>query len=184
LGAPSDENQPLLDSEGGRALADLKKQFGSSNLLATMRNNFAFHFPKDDEIEAAFDAAFNDQNFDGEWNLFFARNKFNSLYMLCDVVFVHALFKSLGEDDWAAGQLRIMKEVHAASDSMINFVHGFTAALWKKYVGPEMLATVQAEISDVPDLQAIVLPFLATVRDDALNLTKAPESAAGLTEGQ
>jgi hypothetical protein len=109
-----------------------------------------------------------------EWNLFFAKNKFNSSFMLCDVVFVHALFKSLGEDDWAVGQMKIMKEVHAASDSMINFIHGFTATLWKKYIGPEMLAKVQTRISNVPDLQSVILPFFVTIRDDVLPASRVP----------
>lgn len=176
--------QPLLDNEGRQALMDLKKQFGTSNLLATIRNHFAFHFPNSDEVEIAFDSAFNDENFDDEWNLFFARNKFNSQYMLCEVVFVHALFKALGEDDWTAGQTKIMKEVHAASDNMVKFIHGFTAALWKNRIGPEMLAHVQTRIDDVPDLQSVVLPFFVAVRDDALPSISAPNPRAPMTESQ
>ena len=120
--------QPLLDNEGQQALADLKKQFGASNLLATIRNNFAFHFPNEDEVEDAFQAAFDDANFDDEWNLFFAKNKFNSSFMLCDVVFVHALFKSLGEDDWAVGQMKIMKEVHAPASPSLSLSSGSSNA--------------------------------------------------------
>jgi hypothetical protein len=171
--------QELLDPEGQKALAGLKKQFGSSNLLATIRNNFAFHFPNEKEVEDAFAIAFDDQNFDEEWNLYFARNKFNSSYMLCDVVFVHALFKSLGESDWSAGQLKIMKEVHAASDNIITFVHAYTAALWKKHIGAEMSAKVQTRIKNVPDLQAVLLPFFVTVQDDILSETtrkRAPQT--------
>jgi hypothetical protein len=162
------EYQPLLDDEAQRALADLKRQFGTSKILSTIRNNFSFHFPKEEMIEQAFQEASSDTNFDGEWNVFFGRNKFNSQFMLCDVVLVHAIFKALGESDWAVGQTKIMSEVHNASDSIINFAHAFTAAMWKKYVGPEMLATVKTRIENVRDLQSVALPFFVLVKDDIL----------------
>jgi hypothetical protein len=61
--------QPLLDSEGQQALADLKQQFGTSKILCTIRNNFSFHFPKEEMIEEAFQEASSAPNFDGEWNV-------------------------------------------------------------------------------------------------------------------
>jgi hypothetical protein len=159
--------QALLDNEAQQALGELKRLFGKSKVLSIIRNNFAFHFPTVEQVEDAFDAAFADATFDEEWNLFFAKNKFNSLYMLCDVVFTHALFKSLGEDDWAAGQIRIMEEMRVASESLISFCHGFTAAVWKKHIGPEMIATVCAKVDDAPDLQSVMLPFLAWISTEA-----------------
>jgi hypothetical protein len=160
------EYQTLLDREALQALGELKGLFGKSKILSTIRNNFAFHFPSVEQVEDAFEAAFTDTTFDNEWNLFFARNKFNSLYMLCDLVFMHALFKSLGEDDWAAGQTRIMEEIRVASESLISFCHGFTAAIWKKHIGPEMIATVCAKVDDVPDIQSVMLPFLVAIREE------------------
>jgi hypothetical protein len=46
-----------LDAAGQEALDALKRQFGGSNLLNAVRNNYAFHYPPPDEVEAAFEAA-------------------------------------------------------------------------------------------------------------------------------
>jgi hypothetical protein len=44
---------PSLDAEAHAALERLKKRFGVSSPLATIRNNFAFHHPKPEQMEAA-----------------------------------------------------------------------------------------------------------------------------------
>jgi hypothetical protein len=159
------EYQDLLDDAGKRALSDLKKQFGKSNLIATLRNNFAFHLPKTEEMEAAFKAAYNDPNFDEEWNLYFSRDKFNSLYLLSDIVLIHAIFNSIDESDFAAGQRRIMQEVTAAANGMVEFIHAFTTALWKRHIAPHMDATVCATIENAPGIFEVQLPFFVELSD-------------------
>ena len=176
--------QSALDEEGSSALSALKKKFGQSKLLAAMRNNFALHLPTDSDMERAFESAFGDQTFDDQWYLIFAGNKFNSSYMLCGLVFLHALFEALGEKDWAAGQIKIMKEVSEASDRILEFVHAFTSAMLKKHIGPEMLATLKSKITDVPNLQNVVLPFLVATRNDALLNTNTPRPGSGSVESQ
>ena len=51
------EYLPRLDQEGKDALTSLKKLFGGSGLLASIRNNYAFHHPYDADVEAAFERA-------------------------------------------------------------------------------------------------------------------------------
>ena len=53
------EYEPLLDSEATAALGHLNKYFGSKNELSLLRNNFAFHHPDRDDIEAGFQNAAN-----------------------------------------------------------------------------------------------------------------------------
>jgi hypothetical protein len=48
---------PSLDAEAQAALERLKKRFGASSPLATIRNNFAFHHPKPKQMEAAYQLA-------------------------------------------------------------------------------------------------------------------------------
>jgi hypothetical protein len=47
---------PLLDAPAGQALDRLKKRFASSP-IAAIRNNFAFHHPTNEQVEAAFQMA-------------------------------------------------------------------------------------------------------------------------------
>lgn len=42
-----------LDLAGQQAFNALKHQFGGSNLLNAVRNNYAFHYPRSDEVGAA-----------------------------------------------------------------------------------------------------------------------------------
>jgi hypothetical protein len=103
--------QGLLDEDGKRALSGLKKQFDNSTLIHTFRNNFAFHLPKTEDMEAAFKLAYSDANFDDTWSLYFSKDKFNSLYLVSDVVLIHAIFKSIGESDDGCHWLLFLKDV-------------------------------------------------------------------------
>ena len=49
-----------MDEGGKKALGTLKKLFGKSGLLANIRNDFAFHYPKTKDMEAACRAAASD----------------------------------------------------------------------------------------------------------------------------
>jgi hypothetical protein len=48
---------PLLDRPAVDALERLKKRFGKGSGLSTIRNNYAFHHPGIDDIDAAFEKA-------------------------------------------------------------------------------------------------------------------------------
>jgi len=116
-------------------------------------------------LEAAFKLAYDDSNFDDTWNLYFSKDKFNSLYLLSDVVLIHAIFKSIGESDFAAGQRKIMEEVTAAANGIVDFVHAFTAALWKRHIASHMDATVCAKIPNAPKISEVQLPFFVELAD-------------------
>ena len=49
------EYLPLLDRPAADALERLKKRFGKGSGLSTIRNNYAFHHPGIDDIDAAFE---------------------------------------------------------------------------------------------------------------------------------
>jgi hypothetical protein len=85
-----------LDPAGQQAFAELKRQFGGSNLLNAVRNNYAFHYPRSDEAEDAFEAAFSDKGLDGCWNFYFSQHGFNSLFFLSDLIFVHGIGRKAG----------------------------------------------------------------------------------------
>ena len=51
------EYLPLLDAPAAAALDRLKKRLGKLNRLAVIRNNYAFHHPETDEVDAAFEKA-------------------------------------------------------------------------------------------------------------------------------
>jgi hypothetical protein len=54
---PGKEYVPLLSSRATEALDRLKKRFGAPDKLVVIRDNFAFHHPSLDDMEAAFQFA-------------------------------------------------------------------------------------------------------------------------------
>jgi hypothetical protein len=124
-----------LDPAGQQAFAELKRQFGGSNLLNAVRNNYAFHYPRSDEAEDAFEAAFSDKGLDGCWNFYFSQHGFNSLFFLSDLIFVHGIGRKAGEIDLEETQRNLMGEVSRASTHLIEFAKAFVAAAWIKHFG-------------------------------------------------
>jgi len=66
------EYLPLLDAPAAQALERLKKRLGKLNRLAVIRNNYAFHHPEIDEVEAAFEkATAGEESEDADWAIYF-----------------------------------------------------------------------------------------------------------------
>jgi hypothetical protein len=157
------EYRPLLDEKGQKALLELKQQFGSSNLLNRIRTHYAFHHPESDDVERAFDAAINNSGLDDDWNFYLPQHGFNSMFLISDIVIVHGIFEELGENDWEAGQQKIMDEVTKAADNINEFAKAFTAAVWRKHFGQEMVSDKVVEIHDAPNVEEVVLPFFVAI---------------------
>lgn len=151
--------QSLLDSGGQEALATLRKQFGDSNLLSKVRNNISFHYPKIDDVEAAFDAACKDSDLDDHWYLYFSQYGFNSFYFLSDLIIIHGIREGAGEADVIAMQKKLMAETVSAVQYIFEFSKAFTAAAWIKNFGSEMLAKDLVTIQGAPNVGDVWIPF-------------------------
>jgi hypothetical protein len=93
------EYQARLHPSGKEALSKLKTHFGGSNILNTVRNQFAFHHPYDAEVDAGFELAAASPEFDDEWNWYLANENINTFYFVSDVVVVHGMLNAIGEKD-------------------------------------------------------------------------------------
>jgi hypothetical protein len=96
LKSPIGKRYQTIDFGGNAALSELKKLFGSSNLISTIRNNFAFHHPYDTDVEVAFQRAIADNAWDGEWLWFFSQSNFNSFYYVSDVIVINGIMNGNG----------------------------------------------------------------------------------------
>jgi hypothetical protein len=152
-----------LDDGGQQALDALKQQFGGSNMLATVRNNFVFHHPTSEDVEAAFEAALNDQGLDNLWNLYFSHHGFNSSFFLSDLIYAHGIRQKVKAADLEDAQRRLMGEIAAASMNLIEFAKAYVAAAWLRHVGAEMLARDKVTIDDAPNIDELWLPFYVEV---------------------
>jgi hypothetical protein len=153
----------MLDAPGQEALNTLKRQFGGSNLLNTVRNNFAFHHPRNDDVEAAFEAASADRELDDHWSLYFSDHGFNSLFFLSDLIYAHGIGLQARGGDLEEAHRKLMDEMSTASINIIEFAKAFFAAAWRKNFGAEFLAKDVVTISDAPNLDELWLPFFVEV---------------------
>jgi len=160
------EFAPKLSPAGQAALAELKKHFGGSNLLSKLRNNVAFHHPYESDMDAGFEAAINDKNWDNDWNWYFSTATWNSLYFASDFVVLHGILTSIGETNLVEAQKKIMDEVNKVSRHMMVLLYALTEAFLAKYFGPEMTAEVIAKIADAPGAFDVWLPFYVEIPPD------------------
>lgn len=155
---------PVLDADGQKAFAALKRQFGDSNLLNQVRTHFAFHYPKSDDVDEAVETVCDDPELGQFLNLYFSHHGFNSLFFVSDIIFIEGITKKSKEPNAEAAQKKLMQKVGAASRDVVDFARAFAAAAWLKHFGEEMLARDQVEIGDAPHVDDVVLPFFVEVQ--------------------
>ena len=64
------EYVPRLSAEATEALNRLKKRFGAPDKFVVIRDNFAFHHPSLDDMEAAFQLAIKSDGDDTDWCMY------------------------------------------------------------------------------------------------------------------
>jgi hypothetical protein len=163
-----------LGPMGQASIAALQNQFGSSNILIKIRNQYAFHHPYNAEVDTAFATAAASPEFDDEWNWYLAKENINCFYFISDMVVIHGMLKAIGEDDFAEAQKKMHKELNLASDEIIRFASAFFDALLHKYFEREILAEVVEKVADAPVAFDVHLPFYVEPPDES-HLT--PEGA-------
>jgi hypothetical protein len=164
LGSPiGREFEPKLGPEGHRALSELKEHFGRPNLLSTLRNNLAFHPPKTSDMDAGFEAAANDGDWDNDWNVYFSPQPLNTYYFVSDVVLQHAMLGKSDETNLIDMLNRIGNEVDKVSKYMLNFVYALSNSIVVKHFGPAMSPRSVDEIEGAPGIRNLWLPFYVEI---------------------
>jgi hypothetical protein len=157
-----------LGPMGIASIAALQNQFGSSNILNNVRNQYAFHHPYNAEVETAFAMAATNPDFDDEWNWYLTKENINCFYFISDLVIVHGMLKAIGEDDLVESQKKMHEQLNVASDEIIRFAQAFFDALLAKYFSPAIIAEVVEKVSDAPVAFDVNLPFYVEPPDESL----------------
>lgn len=154
----------LLDRPAAEALDRLKKRFGRVNRMAVVRNNYAFHHPEIDDIEAAFERAVaEDLGEEADWAIYFDKALLNTSFFVSDFVLVHGIANALSEDDVNEAHQQLLKEMAPIAQDLSEFTFGFAAAILKRYVGDELTMTPVAKIKGAPDIEGITYPFFVEI---------------------
>jgi hypothetical protein len=150
---------PILDKPGQAALERLKKYFASSS-LSKIRNNYAYHHPTKDQMEAAFQmAAANKDGEDMDWSVFFNRALLNTFFFVSDYVLIHGITGELNETDVNAAHQKLLGDLAPVANDLSEFTFGFAKAIFQKYVNrDELTMNVVAKIGDAPNIDDARIP--------------------------
>lgn len=158
----------------GLAALDVLKKVTSSGILSKVRNTHVYHFPKQQEIDAAFNIAINDHEWDSEWNWYLSAYTLNSFYFTSDIVVLHSLLKAVGETNLAVGWGKVMAEVQETSKHMISFIYALSMTILVRQFGSELVGEIHSQITDAPSLCDVWIPFFVEVPEDDTSRPDVP----------
>jgi hypothetical protein len=125
-----------------------------------IRNNYAFHHPEIDEVDAAFEkAAAEAESEEADWAIYFNKALLNSFFFVSDFVLVHGIANALSEADVNEAHRQLLGEMAPVANDLSEFTFGFAAAIFRRYVGHELTMTLAAQMKDAPDINSIRYPF-------------------------
>jgi hypothetical protein len=166
------EYVPLLSEQAADALDRLKKRFGAPDKFVVIRDNFAFHHPSLDDMEAAFQLAVKSDGDDTDWCMYLNDALLNTFFFVSDHVLVHGMANAMGETDVNEAHRKLLGDIAPIAIDLSTFAFGFAEAIFIKYFG-ELTATRVAEIKDAPNIEDLRLPWF--VETTSFSPTGAPQ---------
>jgi hypothetical protein len=125
-----------------------------------IRNNYAFHHPEIDEVDAAFEkAAAEEGSEEADWAIYFNKALLNTFFFVSEFVLIHGMANALAEADVNEANRQILGEMAPVANDLSEFTFGFAAAIFRRYVGPELTMTLVAQVKDAPDIDNLRYPF-------------------------
>ena len=152
------EYVPRLSSQATEALDRLKKRFSASDKLVVIRDNFAFHHPSLDDMEAAFQLAVKSDGDDTDWCMYLDSALLNSFFFASDFVIIHGMANALGETDVNEAHRKLLGDLAPIANDLSTFAFGFAEAIFIKYFG-ELTATLATQIEDAVKIEDLRLPW-------------------------
>ena len=152
------EYVPLLSPPAKDAFDRLKKRFGAPDKFVVIRDNFAFHHPTLDDMEAAFQLAAKSEGDETDWCMYVNDALLNTCFFVSDFVLVHGMANALGETDVNEAHRKLLGDIAPIANDISTFAFGFAEAIFIKYFG-ELTATLAAEINDAPNIEDLRLPW-------------------------
>ncbi|MFZ1148886.1 MAG: hypothetical protein WAR76_04030 [Xanthobacteraceae bacterium] len=152
------EYTPLLSKQAGDALACIKKRFSAPDKFVVVRDNFAFHHPSLEDMEAAFQLAVKSDGDDTDWCMYLNNALLNSFFFASDFVLIHGMANALRESDVNEAHRKLLGDIAPIANDLSTFAFGFAEAIFIKYFG-ELTATRVAEIKCAPNIEDLRLPW-------------------------
>jgi hypothetical protein len=152
----SKELEPALSQNGKEALSKLKRYFGQSNLISTIRNTYSFHYDADN-IEATLRTLPTDKPLE----MFLGENYSNTLHYFCEEIVSTAMLSAASETEPQKAMDRIIGELVEVSGYLIDFTNHTMAAIFERHLGKswEDFETEDIEVDTPFSLDGFKIPF-------------------------
>lgn len=152
----SKDLEPALSPDGKEALSKLKRYFGQSNLISTIRNTYSFHYGSDN-IGPTLRALPSDRPLE----MFLGENYSNTLHYFCEEIVSTAMLSASGETEPQKAMDRIIGELVEVSGSLIDFTGHTMAAIFERHLGKswEDFETEAIEVDTPSSLDRFKIPF-------------------------
>lgn len=158
----SREYQPLMDSEFLAALESLKRYFGRDNLIALVRNKFAFHYSTD-QVDAGYSALVQGDSFE----VYLAKHNGNTLFAFAETIAGRAMLEGIYAGNHKAAFDSLIEETSRAVGFISEVAGGLMDVCIKRNFGKNLydFGSEIVEVAGVPDSQSVAIPFFIEIVD-------------------
>lgn len=150
----SREVDPLLIEDAKLARDELRKYFGSKNLLTRVRNSAAFHYSGDGIAVQV--ARLPD---DTPLRIYVAEETGNSLYFFAEQPMFMQAFAESGERTMQQHFDDFLRDGRTIARAMATFLQGLLIVLWERMAPDEMLVEQELPAGDYGSLHETRIPF-------------------------
>ncbi len=156
----SRDYDPLLDPESRRALESLKRYFGRDNLIALVRNKFAFHYASD-QVDAGYLALV-----DGDpLEVYLAQHNGNTLFTFAETIASRAMLEGIHPGDPEAAFGALIRETSEAVGLISEVAGGIMDVCIVRNLHKKLydLGAHLVEVEGVSDSQSVSIPFFIEI---------------------
>jgi hypothetical protein len=161
--AHSKRYQPQFDDVALKALKSFKSYFSHENIIATVRNKFAFHYATD-QIDTGYQALEEGDSLE----IYLAKQNVNSLYAFGDTIVGRAMLESIKPGDHQEAFGILIRDTSQAVSQIDTIIGAIIAICFETHIGPDLYAMGAKiiEIEGAPDSQKVGIPYFIEIVDD------------------
>jgi hypothetical protein len=161
--ALSKDYERKFDAEASVSLSWLKKYFSHDNVIATVRNEHAFHYSLK-QVDGGFDTLEERDSLD----IYLAKSVTNTLYAFGDTIAGRAMLESIKPGAHQEGYEVLLQETLLAVNHMQTVIGAIMDICFQKHLGGNLytLGAKMIEIEGAPDSPAVKIPYFIEIHDD------------------
>lgn len=160
--ALSKDYERKFDTEASVSLSWLKTYFSRDNVIATVRNEHAFHYSLK-QVDGGFDTLVEGDALD----IYLAKSVTNTLYAFGDTIAGRAMLASIKPGAHQEGYEVLLQETLLAVNHMQAVIGAIMGLCFEKHLGGNLyaLGAKMIEIEGAPDSQAVTIPYFIEIHD-------------------